>query len=75
MENIGSLIRPWLFAPRPRFRDLAGLNAWLLMRCQTPGERRDPIFKDRTIDEVYRKDLTLRRSTAALRTTVSDLLF
>jgi transposase len=57
VENQVSSIRQWLFTPKPRFKDMAALNDWLLMRCHDLGARRHPIFKDKTIDEVYRNDL------------------
>ena len=57
VENQVSSIRQWLFTPKPRFKDMAALNDWLLMRCHGLGERRHPVFKDKKIDEVYRQDL------------------
>lgn len=65
VENQVASIRQWLFTPKPRFRDLASLNEWLLMRCQALGERRHPVFKDRTIDDVYREDLAQCRPPMA----------
>jgi transposase len=57
VENQVSTIRQWLFTPKPKFKDLAALNEWLTMRCMTLGERRHPVFKDKTIDEVYLDDV------------------
>jgi transposase len=65
VENQVSAIRQWLFTPKPRFRDLASLNDWLLMRCRTLGERAHPVFKDRSIDEVYLEDLAQCRPPMA----------
>ena len=65
VENQVAAIRKWLFTPKPRFRDLASLNDWLLMRCQTLGERNHPVLKDRTIDEVYQEDLAQCRPPMA----------
>jgi len=65
VENQVAAIRKWLFTPKPRFRDLASLNDWLLMRCQTLGGRSHPVFKDRTIDEVYQEDLAQCRPSMA----------
>jgi len=65
VENQVAAIRQWRFTPKPRFRDLASLNDWLLMRCHTLGERTHPVLKDRTIDEVYREDLAQCRPPMA----------
>lgn len=66
VENQVASIRQWLFTPKLRFPDLARLNEWLLLRCETLGERRHPVFKDKTIDEVYREDLAQCRAPMAL---------
>ena len=65
VENQVAAIRKWLVTPKPRFRDLASLNDWLLMRCQTQGERNHPVLKGRTIDEVYQEDLAQCRPPMA----------
>ena len=50
-------IRNWLFLPRPRFADIAELNAWLVDRCQSLSEtRQHPTQKDRTIEEVFQEE-------------------
>jgi transposase len=65
IENQVSSIRQWLFTPKPRFRDLAALNEWLYLRCEALGQRRHPVFKDRTIDEVYREEVARCRPPMA----------
>jgi transposase len=57
VENQVSSIRQWLFTPKPRFKDLSALNEWLYMRCETLGQRKHPLLKDKTIDEVYHEDM------------------
>ena len=57
VENQVSSIRQWLFTPKPRFKDLAALNEWLYMRSVGLGERKHPVFKAKTIDEVYVEDV------------------
>jgi len=65
VENQVLSIRQWLFTPKPRFKDLAALNEWLHMRCVTLGERRHPVFKDKTIDEIYPEDVSQCRPPMA----------
>jgi len=65
VENQVASVRQWLFTPKPRFKDLEGLNSWLRLRCELLGERKHPVYKDRTIDEVYREDLAQCRPAMA----------
>lgn len=50
-------IRNWLFKPTVRFAGLEELNHWLLDRCsQISKERKHPIFKDKTIHQVFKEE-------------------
>lgn len=57
VENQVSSIRQWLFTPKPQFKDLNALNEWLYLRSETLGQRKHPVFKDRTINDIYQEDL------------------
>jgi transposase len=57
VENQVSSIRQWLFTPKPRFKNLAALNEWLAMRSEALAQRKHPVFKDKTIAEVYVEDV------------------
>lgn len=65
IENQVSSIRQWLFTPKPRFKNLAALNEWLYMRSEALGQRKHPVFKDKTIDEVYVEDVSQCRPPMA----------
>ena len=50
-------IRDWLFMPRPRFKDFAELNHWLVDRCREISRNRPhPEEKDRRIAEVFAQE-------------------
>ena len=53
VENQVGNVREWLFTPTPRFADLAGLNAWLEVRCRELADRPHPDRKPLTIAEVF----------------------
>lgn len=66
VENQVGNVREWLFTPRPRFADLAGLNAWLATRCRELAGRRHPTQEARTIAECFAEERPhLRPVTAA----------
>ena len=65
VENQVSNIRQWLFTPKANFSDLAELNEWLHMRCEQLDARNHPIFKDKTIGEVFVEDLSQCRPAMA----------
>jgi len=65
VENQVATIRRWLFTPKPRFKNLAALNDWLFMRCGALGQRPHPVFKDRTVDELYEEELARCRPPMA----------
>ena len=65
VENQVSTIRQWLFTPKPRFKDLNALNEWLTMRCDALGQRQHPVYKDKTIKEVYQEELAQCRPPMA----------
>jgi hypothetical protein len=53
VENQVGLARKRFFSPRPRFANLAELNAWLVEQCRAYAQAsRHPEFKDKTIWEV-----------------------
>jgi transposase len=53
-------VRKWLFTPRPRFTSLEELNQWLYVRCaQICQERKHPVYKDKTIQEVFKEEQTV----------------
>ncbi len=57
VENQVGTIRSWLFTPKPRFADLAALNAWLIERCtQLASERRHPDHPERTIGQLWEEE-------------------
>lgn len=57
VENQVGTARGWAFTPKPRFADLAALNAWLAERCtQIARERRHPEHPERTIGEVWEEE-------------------
>ncbi|MGH6892100.1 MAG: IS21 family transposase [Dongiaceae bacterium] len=57
VENQVGTVRGWLFAPKPRFADLAALNVWLAERCtQIARERHHPEQVERTIAEVWEEE-------------------
>jgi transposase len=50
-------IREWLFTPQPRFQSMEELNDWLSGQCTAIGNKRPhPVFKDRTIGEVFQAE-------------------
>lgn len=50
-------VRRWLFVPKPRFTSLEELNQWLHDRCvQICNERKHPVFKEQTIQEVFESE-------------------
>ena len=50
-------VRDWLFTPRPRFKDFAELNHWLVDRCrELSRERPHPEEKERRIGEVFAEE-------------------
>ena len=50
-------VRDWLFTPRPRFKDFAELNHWLVDRCrEISRERPHPEEKERRICEVFEQE-------------------
>jgi len=57
VENQVSSVRQWMFTPKPRFKDLSALNEWLYMRCEMLGQRKHPLLRDKTIDEIYQEDV------------------
>lgn len=57
VEKQVSDIRRWLFIPKPCFASLDELNQWLHDRCiQICNERKHPIFKEKSIQEVYESE-------------------
>jgi transposase len=57
VENQVGTVRGWLFTPKPRFADLAELNAWLAERCvQIAGDRRHPEQSERTVAQVWAEE-------------------
>jgi len=57
VENQVGNVREWLFSPRPRFRDLAELNAWLEQQCREKlAQRPHPDQRSRTIGEVFTEE-------------------
>lgn len=65
IENQVLSIRQWFFTPKPRFKDMAALNEWLYMRCNSLGQRTHPIYKEKTIDEVFKEELPQCRPAMA----------
>ncbi|MEO0439153.1 MAG: IS21 family transposase [Pseudomonadota bacterium] len=65
VENQVASVRQWLFTPKPHFKDFENLNRWLRLRCEMLGGRKHPVYKDRTIDDVYREDLAQCRPAMA----------
>jgi transposase len=54
VENQVNEVRQRLFRPRPRFEDLAALNAWLESQCgELARRRRHPEQRERTVWELY----------------------
>ena len=54
VENQVGNLREQLFVPRPRFRTLEDLNAWLLDECVAYAKKQaHPEFKDKTIFAVF----------------------
>ena len=53
VENQVQFLRGQLFAPKPAFDDLEGLNGWLRLRCEELARRAHPEQRDRTIADVF----------------------
>ena len=50
-------VRDWLFTPRPRFKDFAELNHWLVDRCREISRNRPhPEDKERRISDVFAEE-------------------
>ncbi|WP_293649998.1 IS21 family transposase, partial [Thiolapillus sp.] len=57
VENQVGNVREWLFSPRPRFQDLAELNAWLAQQCREKlAQRPHPDQRSRTIGDVFAEE-------------------
>jgi transposase len=59
VENQVGNVREWLFTPTPRFKDFAGLNAWLALRCEELAERKHPKQVERTIADCFAEEKPL----------------
>jgi transposase len=59
VENQVGNVREWLFTPTPRFKDFAGLNAWLALRCEELAERKHPEQVERTIADCFAEEKPL----------------
>ncbi len=53
VENQVGNVREWLFTPRPRFADLAALNAWLQTRCRELAGRTHPAEEGRAVADCF----------------------
>ena len=57
VENQVSFVRQRFFVPRPKFADMAELNAWLTEQCENLAARhRHPEFTERTVAEVFAEE-------------------
>ncbi|WP_419613903.1 IS21 family transposase, partial [Thiolapillus sp.] len=57
VENQVGNVREWLFSPRPRFKDLAELNAWLEQQCREKlAQRAHPDQRSRTIGDIFAEE-------------------
>lgn len=67
VENQVGNVRGWLFTPKPKFADLAALNAWLMARClELTESRRHPDWPERRVAELWAEErAVLRPYTAA----------
>jgi transposase len=65
VENQVGNVREWLFTPRPKFDDLAQLNAWLEARCRELAGRRHPTEEGRTVADCFAEERPLLRPVTA----------
>jgi transposase len=65
VENQVGNVREWLFTPRPRFADLAQLNAWLETRCRELAGRPHPTETARTVADCFAEEQPLLRPVTA----------
>jgi len=57
VENQVRNIRRWLFVPKPRFKDMEELNAWLESRCrELAATRMHPENQEQTIAEAFAEE-------------------
>jgi hypothetical protein len=66
VENQVGNVREWVFTPKLRFADLAGLNAHLAARClELARERAHPDQPERRIIEVWEQERAVLRAIPA----------
>jgi transposase len=65
VENQVGNVREWLFTPRPKFADLAQLNAWLETRCRELAGRQHPAEEGRTVADCFAEERPLLRPVTA----------
>ena len=57
VENQVGLVRRRFFTPRPKFKDFAELNRWLMDQCLAWAMgKRHPSIKDKTVWEVFKEE-------------------